>query len=257
MFALPLLTSFQRAFGIWFEALGSVKELTVPSKALLHRSFRRQLKGVVLGTLPTSVLIASSAGLAAYFQLRLASGVIVSARWEQGVISALVLEIAPLTTAILIAGRSGTSLATELGTMKANQEWAAMRSCGIDPEAFVLYPRMLSIVLGVCASTWLFAAISIWSLQLFRQLGSDFVSPLAKYLIDSFDAVDIPFLMMKSLVLGLVIALCCSYHGLQVRVSSAEIPERASRAVTHSLAFVVLFSLMMSLAFYWLKAHLV
>ncbi len=51
-------------------------------------------------------------------------------------------ELAPLITAIVVAGRSGTAIATELGNMKVSSEVLALMSLGIDPPRFIVWPRL-------------------------------------------------------------------------------------------------------------------
>jgi phospholipid/cholesterol/gamma-HCH transport system permease protein len=59
----------------------------------------------------------------------------------------VVRELGPLITAIILAGRSGSAFAAEIGTMKVTQELDALRTFGIDPVRFLVVPRILAVVL--------------------------------------------------------------------------------------------------------------
>lgn len=59
----------------------------------------------------------------------------------------VVRELGPLITAIILAGRSGSAFAAEIGTMKVTQELDALRTFGIDPVRFLVIPRILAVVL--------------------------------------------------------------------------------------------------------------
>ncbi len=59
----------------------------------------------------------------------------------------IVRELGPLITAIILAGRSGSAFAAEIGTMKVTQELDALRTFGIDPVRFLVIPRILAVVL--------------------------------------------------------------------------------------------------------------
>ncbi len=61
----------------------------------------------------------------------------------------VVRELGPLMTAILVAGRSGAAYAAELGTMKVGEEIDALRTLGQDPQRFLVFPRVLALVLVV------------------------------------------------------------------------------------------------------------
>ena len=60
----------------------------------------------------------------------------------------IVRELGPLITAIILAGRSGSAFAAEIGTMKVTQELDALRTFGIDPVRFLVIPRLLAVVLA-------------------------------------------------------------------------------------------------------------
>ena len=58
-------------------------------------------------------------------------------------------ELAPLLTAIIVAGRFGSSIAAELGTMKVSQEIDALEVMGIDPASFLVVPRLLALLIAL------------------------------------------------------------------------------------------------------------
>lgn len=73
----------------------------------------------------------------------------------------LVRELGPVVTALLFAGRAGTSLTAEIGLMKAGEQIAAMELMAIDPKARVLAPRFLGGILSMPLLAALFSAIGI------------------------------------------------------------------------------------------------
>ena len=74
---------------------------------------------------------------------------------------ALVRELGPVVTALLFAGRAGTSLTAEIGLMKAGEQIAAMELMAIDPKARVLAPRFLGGILSMPLLAALFSAVGI------------------------------------------------------------------------------------------------
>jgi phospholipid/cholesterol/gamma-HCH transport system permease protein len=74
---------------------------------------------------------------------------------------ALVRELGPVVTALLFAGRAGTSLTAEIGLMKAGEQIAAMELMAIDPKANVLAPRFLAGIVSMPILAMLFSAIGI------------------------------------------------------------------------------------------------
>src|SRR6478609_10561887 len=80
------------------------------------------------------------------------------------VLVAVVLrELAPLVTAIIVAGRSGTAIATELGMMRVNSEILGLASLGIDPPRFLIWPRLVATTISVPILTIYFSAVAIVS----------------------------------------------------------------------------------------------
>ena len=64
-------------------------------------------------------------------------------------------ELGPLVTAIVVAGRSGAGLASEIATMKVSEEIDALRSMGFDPVRWLVVPRCLALAIAVPLLTWI------------------------------------------------------------------------------------------------------
>ena len=64
-------------------------------------------------------------------------------------------ELGPLITAIVVAGRSGAGLASEIATMKVSEEIDALRAMGFDPVRWLVVPRCVALVLAVPVLTWI------------------------------------------------------------------------------------------------------
>ncbi len=162
-------------------------------------------------------------------------------------------EIAPLTTAVVIAGRSGTAIATELGNMRANQEVLALLSLGIDPSRFVVFPRLVGTVVSVVVLTVYFGALAViggWISALV--LGGVAFEGMQSGVVNALRPGDLPLFLIKSGGLGVLVGWLSCHFGLQVRSSPTEVPRRASQAVVYTMLVCVLFNALITLAFYWL-----
>ncbi len=170
------------------------------------------------------------------------------------VLVAVVLrELAPLITAIVVAGRSGTAIATELGNMKVNSEVLALSSLGVDPLRYVVLPRMVGCVVSVVALMIYFSIVSLSaafaigilatgaSLSSFQQGVSGSVMPH-----------DLVLFFAKGLGLGTIVGWLSCHFGLQVNSSPTEVPQQASRAVVMSLLGCVVYNTALTAGFYWL-----
>ena len=152
----------------------------------------------------------------------------------------VVRELGPLLTATLIVARSCTAVASELGSMKLNDEVTHLFTMGIDPYGYLLVPRILGMTVAVVFLTiyFQFCAIAggiLLSSQLFVDI--QFLRHL-QGIFAELSLLDIGISLFKSLVFGLLIAAISCYHGFRVRSSLTEIPQVTAVAVMQSLFFM-------------------
>jgi len=168
------------------------------------------------------------------------------------VLVAVVLrEVAPLTTAILVAGRSGTAMATELGNMKVNDEILGLASLGIDPYRFIVFPRILGTVISVTVLTVYFGAMAIAGGFMASTVlaGASFASLQAGF-SEALLPGDLPLFALKGTSLGLIVGWLCCHYGMEVGTSPTEVPQRASQAVVTAMLACVVFNTLVTVGFY-------
>jgi phospholipid/cholesterol/gamma-HCH transport system permease protein len=177
-----------------------------------------------------------------------------SARETAGrILVALVLrELAPLVTAIIVAGRSGTAIATELGVMRVNSEVLALASLGIDPPRFLVWPRMLATMVSVPVLTVYFSAMTlIGGLLGAFLMDSHGVGDWQTGVALGLTPLDLPLFLVKSVGQGTLVGWLSAYYGLDVGVSPTEVPQKASRAVVQTLLSCIVFNAAVTVLFYW------
>lgn len=149
-------------------------------------------------------------------------------------------ELGVLMTAIMVAGRSGSAFAAQLGTMKLTEEIDAMRTIGISPIEVLVIPRILAatfmmILLGFYASL---VAIIGGAVVGEVSLGIPFLSFLLR-IQEVVPVHDLWVGLVKAPVFGLIVALAGCYHGLQVRGNSEEVGRRTTMAVVSAIFAVI------------------
>ncbi len=150
----------------------------------------------------------------------------------------LLRELSPVVTALLYAGRAGTSLASELGLMRATEQFKAMEVMAVDPVERVVAPRFLAGVLSVPLLTALFSAVGILGGYLIgvRLMGLDpgvFWSNLRASVRFRQDFLNGEF---KALVFGVLCTLVALYEGYH----SDPTAEGLGRATTRSVVIASL-----------------
>lgn len=151
----------------------------------------------------------------------------------------MVRELAPLMTAILLAGRSGAAFAAEIGTMRVNEEIDALTTFGFDPIRFLVVTR----VLAALAVTPLLAVYAdVVSILGGAVIMLTFQIPLVTYFDQVFTLVsrsDLLGGLFKCLVFGVVIAGIGCLRGLQTGSGAAAVGLSTTRAVVSALVLIV------------------
>jgi phospholipid/cholesterol/gamma-HCH transport system permease protein len=149
-------------------------------------------------------------------------------------------ELAPLMTAIIVAGRSGAAFSAELGTMRVSEEIDALRTLGLDPYGFLVFPRVVTLMLVLPLLTILADAVGIAGGLLVAMLGLDITANA--YLVETQKAValwDVFSGCLKTVFFGLNIALIACQRGLAARGGAEGVGRATTSAVVTSLFAIV------------------
>jgi phospholipid/cholesterol/gamma-HCH transport system permease protein len=161
-------------------------------------------------------------------------------------------ELGPLITAIVVIGRSGSSFAAEIGTMKVTEEIDALETMAISPVDFLVAPKLVAmIVMLPCLTIWA-NAMGILGGSLFGvwQAGFTFV----RYLQVSVDALilrDITTGLIKSVMFGATITAVGCLEGLSTGVGAEQVGRSTTAAVVKSIFLVVREDLVFTALFFF------
>lgn len=166
-------------------------------------------------------------------------------------VAVVLREVAPLVTAIIVAGRTGTAIATELGVMRVNSEILGLASLGIDPPRFVVWPRIVATTVSVPVLTVFFSAMAMLGgyLSLFL-IDSHALAEWQHGAMMGLTPLDLPAMLVKTVGLGGLVGWLCCYYGLDVGVSPTEVPQKASKAVVQTMMACIVYNALVTLAFY-------
>lgn len=154
----------------------------------------------------------------------------------------MVSELGPIMTAIVVAGRSGSAFAAEIGTMRISDEVDALFTMGIPPALFLVVPRIVAAVIVV-------PVLTLFS-DLFAILGGMIISvtlldlTISTYInqtIVALDFFEFSWGLMKSMVFAALIAWIGCLRGFQVRGGAAEVGNAATSAVVSGIFLIILF----------------
>ncbi len=150
-------------------------------------------------------------------------------------------ELGVLLTAIIVAGRSGSAFAAEIGAMCLNEEVDALRAMGVDPIEVLVVPRVLGLVIALPLLTIIADVIGLTGGALLCRFLLDM--PLTQFLNRANDAIASTTFwvgLLKAPVFALLIALAGTWCGLRVRGSSRELGRYTTLAVVEAIFLVIL-----------------
>lgn len=165
---------------------------------------------------------------------------------------AMLRELAPLLTAIIIAGRSGSAYAAQIGTMQINEEVDALRTIGVTPQEILVLPKMLALVIALPLLTIFADAAGVLG-------GMVMANTMLNVSFEVFlnrlpDAVSLSSFMVgvaKAPVFAAIIALVGCFQGFQVSGSADSVGRQTTVSVVQSIFLVILADAIFSIAFNW------
>ncbi len=162
----------------------------------------------------------------------------------------LVRELGPVITALLFAGRAGTSLTSEIGLMRATDQLTAMEMMAVDPVRRVVAPRFLGGLIAMPMLTAIFDAIGIYGAQLIgvHLLGVESGSFWSQ-MQSAVEMRDIKEGLVKSLVFGLACSLMAVYEGFNAEPTAEGVGLATTRTVVSSAVLTLLFDYLLTAAF--------
>ena len=161
-------------------------------------------------------------------------------------------ELGALITALVLASRSGSAFAAEIGTMKINEELDAMKTMGIDPLAFLVLPRVLAavfvtpiltvfnIILGIVGAWLVMLSLGFSTLTFVNQVRG------------AVTLTDVAGGFVKTFIFGCLVAGIGCLRGLQTTSGATAVGEAATRAVVSSIIAVVLADGIFAIVFYYM-----
>jgi phospholipid/cholesterol/gamma-HCH transport system permease protein len=243
----------------WLRSLGLAayffRDLLVYSAAALRRFGLVVAQVYAIGNL--SLLIIAASGLAVGFVLALQmyyALVTYGAAESLGLVVnlSLVRELGPVVTALLFAGRAGTSLTAEIGLMKAGEQLAAMEMMAIDPKGRVLAPRFLAGIVSMPVLAVIFSAIGILGAYVVAVLligvdAGNFWS-IMQSRVDVWR--DVGNGLVKSFVFGVICTFVALYQGYETDATPEGVAHATTRTVViSSLAVLAMDFILTALMF--------
>lgn len=168
-----------------------------------------------------------------------------------GLVVAMFKEMGPLMTAILLAGRSGASIAAEISTMTVTEEIDALKTLALNPTRFIVVPKMWGMTLTIPMLSLMSSVIGVFGGLIVAVISLD-LTPRA-FLAEAVEALVLKDLItgtVKSLVFGWLIVILSAFYGFRTRGGPEAVGAATTKAVVAALFAVIVADAMLGLLFY-------
>lgn len=204
-----------------------------------------------VNALPIVALISFIVGLVMAFQSAIPMKMFGAEIYVANLIGlAMVRELGPLMTAIVLAGRSASAFAAEIGTMKINEEIDALTIMGLEPVRFLILPRVIaSTVMTPLLTVFAILVGILGGAVVILSMGHPF-SAYYNQVVGFVSWGDFVGGMIKCFVFGVLIAATGCIRGYQTRQGPSAVGEAATRAVVSSIILIAVFDGIFSIIYY-------
>ncbi|MCG8425249.1 MAG: ABC transporter permease [Proteobacteria bacterium] len=223
----------------FFEALGnhvllSLRALSwLPRRPLRPANYIDATEYIGYGSLPIIILVGAFAGAVMSLQSVTAFRQFGLEEFAGGTTGkVLAMELAPVFTALMLAGRAGAGIATEIGTMRISEQIDALESMAVNPIQFLILPRLVAglIVAPILCLTFFIVGMAGAYLVAVINMGVDHGQFVANFK-DIVDHMDVVEGLIKSGVFGFVVVLIGCYQGFHATGGGRGVGIGTTRAV--------------------------
>jgi phospholipid/cholesterol/gamma-HCH transport system permease protein len=214
------------------------------NRGMYWREIIRQMVSMGVGSLGIVVIISFFLGAVTTVQTayQLVSPLVPLYVISSIVRDSTILELSVTVLCLVLAGKIGSNLASELGTMRITEQVDALEIMGINSKAYLILPKVIGALVAIPCLVIISATMAIWGGYLVSGLSG--ALPPEQYLYglhDSFLPFNVVFCMIKAITFAFIISTVSCYQGYYAEGGAFEIGKASTRAVVYS-CIIILFS---------------
>lgn len=160
---------------------------------------------------------------------------------------AIILEFSPTIISVILAGKVGSSIASEIGSMRISEQIDAMEIMGVNPASFLIAPKMIAAVIINPFLITLSMAVSMFGGWLGALVSNALTGDLYIFGIKSFfELYDVFYALFKTAIFAFIITSVSAYYGYYVNGGSIEVGHSSTRAVVSSSILIIFANLILT-----------
>jgi phospholipid/cholesterol/gamma-HCH transport system permease protein len=212
----------------------------------------KQMANIGIGSLPIAVVTMLFSGMVlAYHVAHSASRYGAGGLIGYGVAESVCRELGPVLVAIVVAARSGSAMAAELGTMKVTEQIDALRAMAVHPTEYLVLPRYVAGVILVPILAFIGDVVGVLGGYIMATI-SPYMNP-AQYFTSIPGSVlpwEVIAGLIKAVAFGMVIVIVGCHQGLYCEMASEEVGHATTRSVVYSIMIIYAVDLALTAALY-------
>lgn len=217
----------------------------------LTRTFH-EMVSIGIGSLPIVIIISVFVGAVTTIQTayQLVTGLVPITVIGSIVTNSNILELAPTLTCLVLSGRVGSSIASEIGTMRVTEQIDALEVMGINSKSFLGLPKIVAGITMIPLLIFLAMALSIWGGITAGSLSE--IITTEQFLAgakSTFRPYDVFFGSLKAFTFGFIITSVASYMGYFTQGGALEVGRSSTQAVVYSSVMILVFDYLIAQLF--------
>jgi len=226
------------------------KVFLVPDRwRMFFRQFVKEIYKLGMDSLPIVIIISLFIGAIMAIQTQLNTESPLIPTYSTGLITrdTLLLEFSSTILALILAGKVGSNIASEIGTMRITEQIDALEIMGVNSAGYLILPRISAFLLTMPVLVIYSMAVGIFGGYLVGVF-SDIIS-VHDYVLGiqfAFQPFYIFYSIVKSLVFAFIIASVASYYGYQVRGGALDVGRASTKAVVNSSVLILFFNIIIT-----------
>lgn len=222
-----------------FEAARSTRSLPGAGRRVAARILLNQLRFTALEAVPLVTLLAGVLSfLVIQMSIRELGPFGATDLIGKLLVVSIVRELGPLITAIAVVGRSGTAISAELATNTVLGEVRALEAIGIDPNHYLVVPRILGCTVAVTLLVVLFDVVALIGGYLGASVEGMSGARYLANVLATLETADVAITIAKGMIFGFIVGLLPSFHGLRVAPSPTDIPRAVIRGTVSAIVLI-------------------
>jgi len=172
--------------------------------------------------------------------------------WWMGLIvrNTLILEMAPTITALMLAGKVGSNIASELGSMRVSEQIDALEIMGVNTQAYLIGPKIIGALFSIPFLVIIAVFLGLLGGLLVGPLGGFYsVTEFVRGMQDGHDPYYVFIMIVKTVVFALIITTISAYEGFYVQGGALEIGAASTRAVVNSSIVIIIANFIIAFLF--------